>query len=209
VNQLTGHHTGAGHDGATEPVDAPPVADEGERARNADEAAPEDDVETGWEFECPVCDRTFDTETELSNHRSGKCAPLPDHVSEADFEEIVAEADILLEVQRALRVSRGQARGLLGRFDLADQVNVNAGATAQDPDTTDAVLEDGGSKAGDTAASAICQNCGSQVTAQYARVFAPGGDPRVCPECEDKTRTPDGSVRDRRDRSQHLGGDEA
>ena len=38
-----------------------------------------------------------------------------------------------------------------------------------------------------------CQNCGSFVTAAYARVFTPNGveEPRVCPQCEDKIR--DGS----------------
>ncbi|MEF8831832.1 MAG: hypothetical protein V5A23_09900 [Halobacteriales archaeon] len=35
-----------------------------------------------------------------------------------------------------------------------------------------------------------CRNCGSFVTRQYARVFAPNGmeDPRVCPHCEDRVR---------------------
>jgi len=35
-----------------------------------------------------------------------------------------------------------------------------------------------------------CQNCGSFVTRQYARVLAPEGmrEPRVCPHCEDKIR---------------------
>jgi hypothetical protein len=35
-----------------------------------------------------------------------------------------------------------------------------------------------------------CQNCGSFVTADYARVFAPDGldAPRVCPNCEDLIR---------------------
>jgi len=63
----------------------------------------------------------------------------------------------------------------------------------------------------DTAASVTCQNCGSQVTRQYARTFAPEDQedvgPRVCPNCEDKVR--DGSeVRLRRDQGQHLEGDD-
>ncbi|WP_327050955.1 DUF7563 family protein [Halomicrococcus gelatinilyticus] len=35
-----------------------------------------------------------------------------------------------------------------------------------------------------------CKNCGTFVTADYARVFTPQGvdEPRVCPECEDKIR---------------------
>jgi len=35
-----------------------------------------------------------------------------------------------------------------------------------------------------------CQNCGSHVTDQYARVFTPDGveNPRACPRCEDMTR---------------------
>lgn len=35
-----------------------------------------------------------------------------------------------------------------------------------------------------------CGNCGSHVTARYARVFTPDGAdrPRVCPNCEDLTR---------------------
>jgi NAD-dependent SIR2 family protein deacetylase len=35
-----------------------------------------------------------------------------------------------------------------------------------------------------------CQNCGTFVTAAYARVFTPNGveKPRVCPQCEDKIR---------------------
>lgn len=35
-----------------------------------------------------------------------------------------------------------------------------------------------------------CQNCGSFVTDEYVRVFAPEGhnNPRVCPSCEDKLR---------------------
>lgn len=38
-----------------------------------------------------------------------------------------------------------------------------------------------------------CQNCGSFVTADYARVFTPPevDHPRVCPNCTDKIR--DGS----------------
>lgn len=37
---------------------------------------------------------------------------------------------------------------------------------------------------------AECQNCGSFVTKDYARVFTPPGveNPRVCPKCEDKIR---------------------
>lgn len=35
-----------------------------------------------------------------------------------------------------------------------------------------------------------CQNCGSFVTEQYVRVFAPDGmdNPRACPACPDKVR---------------------
>ena len=35
-----------------------------------------------------------------------------------------------------------------------------------------------------------CQNCGSFVTDDYVRVFAPTGmsHPRVCPNCEDMVR---------------------
>lgn len=35
-----------------------------------------------------------------------------------------------------------------------------------------------------------CQNCGTHVTARYARVFTPEGvnEPRVCPQCPDKLR---------------------
>lgn len=35
-----------------------------------------------------------------------------------------------------------------------------------------------------------CQNCGSFVTRQYVKVFAPAGleAPRVCPDCPDKLR---------------------
>ncbi|MGM0605451.1 MAG: DUF7563 family protein [Halobacteriota archaeon] len=35
-----------------------------------------------------------------------------------------------------------------------------------------------------------CRNCGSFVTDQYVRVFAPPGsnDARVCPSCTDKVR---------------------
>ncbi len=35
-----------------------------------------------------------------------------------------------------------------------------------------------------------CQNCGSFVTQQYVKVFAPTGmsQPRVCPACPDKVR---------------------
>jgi len=35
-----------------------------------------------------------------------------------------------------------------------------------------------------------CQNCGSFVTDDYVRVFAPNGmtEPRVCPNCEDLVR---------------------
>lgn len=35
-----------------------------------------------------------------------------------------------------------------------------------------------------------CDNCGSFVTTEYVRVFAPEemDNPRVCPSCEDKVR---------------------
>jgi len=44
-----------------------------------------------------------------------------------------------------------------------------------------------------------CQNCDSVVTESYVRVFAPNGmnQPRVCPNCEDKTREK-GGVRTKR-----------
>jgi NAD-dependent SIR2 family protein deacetylase len=43
-----------------------------------------------------------------------------------------------------------------------------------------------------------CQNCGSDVTDQYARVFAPPGihGVRVCPGCEDKIRDGKGQIRE-------------
>jgi NAD-dependent SIR2 family protein deacetylase len=39
-----------------------------------------------------------------------------------------------------------------------------------------------------------CQNCGSFVTEDYVRVFAPDGmeRPRVCPNCEDLVRDGNG-----------------
>lgn len=44
-----------------------------------------------------------------------------------------------------------------------------------------------------------CRNCESVVTEAYVRVFAPNGmkRPRVCPNCEDKTREK-GGVRQKR-----------
>ncbi|SFL23580.1 hypothetical protein SAMN04487950_2969 [Halogranum rubrum] len=44
-----------------------------------------------------------------------------------------------------------------------------------------------------------CQNCGSFVTVDYVRVFAPDGleHPRVCPRCEDMIRD-GGSIRQAR-----------
>lgn len=62
----------------------------------------------------------------------------------------------------------------------------------------------------DTAASVVCQNCGSQVAAQYARVWTPEGQaaegPRTCPNCS-KVRERDGTVRDPRNVT--GGGDDA
>lgn len=49
-----------------------------------------------------------------------------------------------------------------------------------------------------------CQNCGEHVTKRYVRVFAPpqtpSGQVRVCPQCEDKIRDSDGTIRDARSR---------
>lgn len=44
-----------------------------------------------------------------------------------------------------------------------------------------------------------CQNCGSHVTKDYARVFTPDDvdQPRCCPECPDKLRD-NGRIRDAR-----------
>lgn len=44
-----------------------------------------------------------------------------------------------------------------------------------------------------------CQNCGSHVTTVYVRVFTPDSidEPRVCPNCEDMTRSREG-VREKR-----------
>jgi hypothetical protein len=44
-----------------------------------------------------------------------------------------------------------------------------------------------------------CRNCESFVTESYVRVFAPNGmtAPRVCPHCQDKTRS-GGDVREKR-----------
>jgi hypothetical protein len=46
---------------------------------------------------------------------------------------------------------------------------------------------------------ATCENCGSFVTVQYVRVFAPGNrnSVRVCPACEDRVRD-GGDVREAR-----------
>ncbi|SDD80012.1 hypothetical protein SAMN05192552_105014 [Natrinema hispanicum] len=43
-----------------------------------------------------------------------------------------------------------------------------------------------------------CQNCGAHVTPQYARVFVPNGveNPRMCPDCPDMTRDPNGKPRE-------------
>lgn len=42
----------------------------------------------------------------------------------------------------------------------------------------------------DVGPTVTCQNCGSHVTRQYVKVFAPDGldRPRVCPFCKDKVR---------------------
>jgi NAD-dependent SIR2 family protein deacetylase len=47
---------------------------------------------------------------------------------------------------------------------------------------------------GGSADMAECQNCGSHVTEVYVRVFTPDAidNPRVCPNCEDKTRDRNG-----------------
>lgn len=78
--------------------------------------------------------------------------------------------------------------------DPSELVNEDSAATES--------ATDGGVAASqpDTAAAATCQNCGSHVTADYARVFAPDDEenPRMCPECEGKVRERDGTVRDAR-----------
>jgi hypothetical protein len=45
-----------------------------------------------------------------------------------------------------------------------------------------------------------CLACDSFVTEAYVKVFAPNGmdQPRVCPNCENKTRTGHGEVREKR-----------
>jgi hypothetical protein len=45
-----------------------------------------------------------------------------------------------------------------------------------------------------------CQNCGSHVTPDYARVFTPENveNPQVCPHCEDMKRDPDGTAREKK-----------
>jgi len=51
-----------------------------------------------------------------------------------------------------------------------------------------------------------CQNCGSRVTMDYARVFTPNDveNPRCCPDCDDVVRTGHNEVRKRRDIGAHL-----
>lgn len=45
-----------------------------------------------------------------------------------------------------------------------------------------------------------CQNCGEHVSERYCRVFTPNDhdEPRVCPQCPDRVRNPDGTVREAR-----------
>lgn len=47
-----------------------------------------------------------------------------------------------------------------------------------------------------------CRGCGNHVTERYRRVFAPEDVPedavRVCPNCTDRIRAPDGTIREPR-----------
>jgi len=86
-----------------------------------------------------------------------------------------------------------------------------AGVSPEDRDQSDSETQvaDGGGLVQPASASTTqptCQNCGNQVTQQYARVFTPEGveEPRACPDCEDVVRTGHNEVRLRRDKGQNL-----
>jgi len=55
-----------------------------------------------------------------------------------------------------------------------------------------------------------CLNCGSHVTADYARVFSveDDGAVRVCPNCPDKIRGTDGTPRQARSTRRQTGSDD-
>nr|WP_244995471.1 ParB/RepB/Spo0J family partition protein [Halomicroarcula pellucida] len=76
------------------------------------------------DLECDECGMQFARHTDLSNHLTGRCgATLPDRLSVEEFEEIVADAETLLEVNQEIReLSREQVKALIEEHGLRDEV---------------------------------------------------------------------------------------
>jgi len=172
----------------------------------ADDIGTGDEEDAGeWDTTCDECGAEFANPSTLQKHRRNTvCGGLPEHVDEDDYAEIVAEADTVLDVQEAFRCSRERTRTLLA--DRGDLEQLDAKSPQERIEQVDLAQDGGAVASSDTAASAVCQNCDSQVTARYARVFTPEDEdnPRMCPNCEDKVRETDGTVRDNRNKG---GGD--
>lgn len=78
--------------------------------------------------------------------------------------------------------------------DLHDQDEETGGSEGASSNEKPSVADGGVQVTQPSETGRTCQNCGSHVTRQYARVFAPDEDagPRVCPNCEDMVRDRDG-----------------
>jgi hypothetical protein len=144
TTELAGHHTGAGHEGETNPVSDPP-SDDGDDDSDVDD-------DGGW-YECDECGSSFQNRTKLSNHLKGTVCgvELPDDMSVDEIREFVGECDTLLEVQRELRINRTQARRLLKDHGLladlekrSEQVQQDAAEELDetDPDSSDTLSRD-------------------------------------------------------------------
>lgn len=76
------------------------------------------DARRGQPHVCEQCGDSFASIDARDGHRKQVHPQLPDDIDETEFREIVADADVLLEVQQATRCSRERVKALCRRFDI-------------------------------------------------------------------------------------------
>lgn len=203
VQQVGGHHNGAGHEGETRPEDEPP-----EKGEGRSEETEEDHVDADRETQDDPPDTWDDAWTDPPED-------LPHQITPKQLREAANEHDTLYAISNEFRSPRSVVKTALNRLGLLRGLDgVDAGSrngldgieedTSLDGEYDDEPVEfeDWSADPGD---GRRCQNCGSHLDKKFTKIFEPEdeGAPRCCPNCEELIRDHDGEIREARSTRQN------
>lgn len=221
------HHGKASHEGEIEPLEEPPEDEEHSPPADGQGGDPVHEQPEGDDESTPRtcgCGVVCETHPEYVVHRvEAHGVERTRHPGPGEFEAIVEEADSVSEIANEAGWTNQKVLRMLGVYGLGDVVGgdvelsdlsewefegVGTDPGAGDPDQQPTDLEDAAAvefedwTGGTDEGARRCQNCGSHVNPQFAKVFEPedteNDGPRCCPHCEDLVRTHDGEIREAR-----------